>query len=433
MVRALALLSVVLLAACAKPAEGPSVRLQVFGDPVETRAYQELIAAYQAKTAGAKIDLIAVGRQGDHMAKLATSFAAGDPPELFVLNFRRFGQFAAKDVLEPLGPVMTARGLWNEEEFYPQPVEAFQYEGVQQCLPQNASSLVVYWNRKLFAQAKAEPPKADWALRDLLTAAFKIQAFSRSADGKGVYGLGFDPTLIRLAPFIWSFRGELVDDLHQPTQITLEGTSPLALTFVKSLIQRYRVVPPLAAYKAEHHESRFVRGGLGMLLDSRRLTTTLRAHPELDWDVAPFPRLGAPVSVLHADAYCMARAAKDKTAAMNFIAFALGDEGQAILARTGRIVPSRIRVAQSPAFLDPLLPPASAQVFLDALPHLRRTPNMAQWHEIETKADVLLEEWFYETAGTRGGGEQEGAMAEVAFIARLREALQPVLDRGKPK
>ncbi|MEK6806199.1 MAG: sugar ABC transporter substrate-binding protein [Pseudomonadota bacterium] len=432
MVRTLVVLGLVgLLAACGKSQQAPAVRLQVFGDPLEIRAYQELINAYRAKNPAAKIELIPVGRQNDHMAKLATSFAAGDAPELFVLNFRRFGQFATKDVLEPLGPAMKARGLWNEHEFYPQPVEAFQYEGVQQCLPQNASSLVVYWNRRLFAQAKLEAPKPDWTMRDLLTAAFKLQAFSRTPEGKGVYGLGFDPTLIRLAPFIWSFRGELVNDLHRPTQITLDGSAPLGLSFVKSLIQRYRVVPPLAAYKAEHHESRFVRGGLGMLLDSRRLTPTLRAHPELDWDVAPFPRLGAPVSVLHADAYCMAKSTRNKTAATDFVAFALGDEGQAILARSGRIVPSRISVAQSPVFLDPTQPPASAQVFLDALPHLKRTPNIAEWHEIETKADVLLEEWFYESRPQ--AGEQEGAFAEIAFIVLLRDALQPVLDRSQKK
>ncbi len=432
MVRTLVLIGFIgLLAACGKSPGSAPVRLQVFGDPLEIKAYQDLIEAYRAKHPAAKIELIAVGKQKDHMAKLATSFAAGDAPEIFILNFRRFGQFAAKGVLEPLGPAMQARGLWNESEFYPQPVEAFQYDGVQQCLPQNASSLVVYWNKKLFAQARLEAPKPDWTMRDLLTAAFKIQAFARTQEGKGVYGLGLDPTLIRLAPFIWSFRGELVNDLRQPTRITLDGAAPLALSFVKSLIQRYRVVPPLAAYKAETHEARFVRGGLGMLLDSRRLTTTLRAHRELDWDVAPFPRLGAPVSVLHADGYCMAKSTRDPTAATDFIAFALGEEAQALLTKNGRLVPSRISVAQSPAFLDPTQPPASAQVFLDAIPQLRRTPNIAEWHEIETKADTLLEEWFYESRPQ--AGESEGAFAEMAFIVRLREALQPVLDRSRKK
>lgn len=432
MVRTLAAVLVVLAAACGK-SEAPPVRLQVFGDPVETQAYRALVNAYRTEKPQANIELIPVGKQNDHMAKLSTGFAAGDPPELFVLNFRRFGQFAAKDVLEPLGPALQARGLWNADDFYAPPVEAFQYNGVQQCVPQNASSLVVYYNKRLFQQAGALLPHAEWTMREMLTAAFKIQAFARTPEGKGVYGIGLDPLLIRLAPFIWSFNGELVDNTQNPTRITLDGSAPLGLTFVKSLIQRYRVVPPLAAYKAESSESRFIRGGLGMVFESRRFTTTLRTHPELDWDVAPFPRLQAPVSSLHADAYCLAKAAKNKDAAMDFVGFALSEKGQAILAQSGRIVPARRSVAESPVFLDPTQPPASAQVFLDAIPVLKRTPNIAEWHEIETKADILLEEWFYENPALMTSGEQEGAMAEIAFIVRLRDALQPVLDRNQKK
>lgn len=432
MVRALAVLAVVMAMASCGKSEAP-LRLQVFGDPVETQAYRALIDAYRAQNPAAAVELIPVGKQNDHMAKLSTGFAAGNPPELFVLNFRRYGQFAAKDVLEPLGPAMQARGLWNPDDFYAPPVEAFQYNGVQACLPQNASSLVVYYNKKLFQQAGAPLPHAEWSMREMLNAALKIQAFARTPEGKGVYGIGLDPLLIRLAPFIWSFNGELVDNTQNPTRITLDGSAPLGLTFVKSLIQRYRVVPPLAAYKAESSESRFIRGGLGMVFESRRFTTTLRTHPELDWDVAPFPRLQAPVSSLHADAYCMSKATKNKDAAMNFVAFALSEQGQALLSQSGRIVPARQSVAESPAFLDPTRPPASARVFLDAIPTLKRTPNIAEWHEIETKADILLEEWFYENPALMGSGEQEGAMAELAFIVRLRDAVQPVLDRNKQK
>lgn len=432
MVRTLILVAAALLAACGKSGEHP-LRLQVFGDPLETRAYQQLVDAYHATSRKTKVELIPVGKQNDHMAKLSTGFAAGDPPELFVLNFRRFGQFAAKGVLEPLGPALQARGLWNPDDFFAPPVEAFQYDGVQACVPQNASSLVVYYNKALFQQAGAAMPHAEWNMREMLSAALKLQAFARTPEGKGVYGIGLDPLLTRVVPFIWSFGGELVDDTPKPTRITLDGSAPLGLTFVKSLMQRYRVVPPLAAYKAESSEARFVRGGLGMIFDSRRLTTTLRAHPELDWDVAPFPRLQGPVSSLHADAYCMAKATKNKDAAMDFIAFALGEQGQALLSKTGRLVPARRSVAQSPAFLDPTQPPASAQVFLDAIPTLKRMPNIAEWHEIETKTDILLEEWFYENPALMGSGEQEGAMAEVAFIVRLRDALQPVLDRNKTK
>ena len=36
------------------------------------------------------------------------------------------------------------------------------------------------------------------------------------------YGLGVEPSIIRLTPFVWSNGGELVDDEENPTRLTLD-------------------------------------------------------------------------------------------------------------------------------------------------------------------------------------------------------------------
>ena len=105
-----------------------------------------------------KVEFIPVGNQRDHMTKLTTGFAGGDPPDLFLINFRRFGQFAGKDVLEALGPRMAERGRLKESDLFEQATEAFRYNGTLMCIPQNVSSLVVYYNRTLFEQARVPPP-----------------------------------------------------------------------------------------------------------------------------------------------------------------------------------------------------------------------------------------------------------------------------------
>lgn len=372
------------------------IRLQAFGDPAELEAYHQLITAFEQGHPGIKVEFIPVGKQKDHMAKLATSFAAGEPPDLFLINFRRYGQFAAKGVLEPLGMRLTARGTYVEEDFYPQPLEAFRYDGLLMCAPQNVSSLVVYYNRTQFQEQGLPLPHADWTWSDFLAAG---KALTRDRDGDGrmdVYGLGFEPILIRVAPFVWQAGGQLVDDLRRPTRFTLDTPEAReALDFVHSWYVQHRIVPPLVENKSEDHESRFARGGLGMILHSRRYTATLRSVQGLDWDVAPLPRHRSAATVLHADAYCMARASKAKDAAYQFVEFAVGETGAAIIARSGRTVPVRRSVAESPAFLDPTQPPASAHVFLDSLQTLQRTPNIPEWNEIETRVDPLVEEWYF--------------------------------------
>ncbi|MES2682211.1 MAG: sugar ABC transporter substrate-binding protein [Pseudomonadota bacterium] len=414
--------------AAGKTAAGGPVRLQIFGDPAEITAYRELIAAYESKHPGRKVELIPVGKQSDHMAKLSTAFAAGNPPDLFILNFRRFGQFAGRGALAPLGPMMSADGRYQAEDFYPQPVEAFDFQGTQYCLPQNVSSLVVYYNRTLFKAAGVEEPKDDWRFSDLLAAAQKLR---RDTDGDGktdVWGVAIQPSLIRIAPFIWGMKGALVDDLNKPSLLRIDGGNAVhAMAMVKSLVTDYRVMPGQAETYAEDADSRFARGGVAMLFQSRRYTATLRdlGDKAPDWDVAPFPLMREPVGVLHADAYCMAAKAASPVDAQAFVEYALSVEGQALLAKSGRTVPSRISVATSPAFLDPTRAPRRAQVFLDAIPHLRRTPNTARWHEVESRADVLLDEWLYEPPAP---GEAEGVVGSSLAAARLiAKTVQPIL------
>ena len=373
-----------------------TVGLQAFGDPAELAAYKELIAQFEQRTPDVRVEFIPVGNQRDHMTKLTTAFAGGDPPDLFLINFRRFGQFAGKQVLDALGPRLAERGHLKESDLFEQPAEAFRYNGMLMCIPMNASSLVVYYNRTLFEQGRVPLPKPDWKWEDFLAAA---QALTKDNDGDGkidTYGLGFEPTLIRVAPFIWQAGGDIVDDLHHPTRFTLDSSAAReALDFIRSWYVRYKVVPPLAESKSETHDARFARGGLGMILQSRRYTATLRTIHNLEWDVAPLPSQQQTATVLHSDAYCLAKSSPRKDAAYRFIEFAMSTEGSTLIAKTGRTVPSVKAVAEGPAFLDPAAPPRSARVFLDSILHMRRTPNIATWNEIESRVDPMIEDWFY--------------------------------------
>jgi multiple sugar transport system substrate-binding protein len=181
------------------------------------------------------------------------------------------------------------------------------------------------------------------------------------------------------------------------------------------------VAPSQQEAASEGYEERFARGGLAMLLESRRTTASLRAVPDLAFDVAPLPRDAERATVLHSDAYCMARASERKDDAFRFIAYALGPEGASVIARTGRTVPSIRSVATSEAFLDPSQEPASAQVFLDNIQIMRRVPNIATWNEIETKADVRVEEWYY----GRERPEQLGIEIDFDTRALFAEAPPP--------
>jgi len=412
---ALALAAFALVAAaCPKPGPPPSpspgelsgeVSFMVFGDPEELQSFRDAIDAFRDVAPNVTVNLVEASDRSDLIARLSTSFSAGAPPDLFLLNYRFYAQFAARGVIEPIEPYVEGSEAFSVEDFYEPPMEAFTFDGRLTCLPQNVSSLVVYYNRDAFADAGVVRPDAGWTWDDMVSAAQSLTIDEGNDGTVDQYGLGVDPDIIRLAPFVWSNGGEVIDDEENPTRFTLD--TPEAQEAFQKFVDLRRVhlvVPNEEEIESEDHESRFLNGTTAMVMSSRRSTPVFRTITDFEWDVAPIPVLSEPSGILHSDAYCITRASKNKDAAWAFMEFALGPEGQRITSAVGRTVPSLVEVAESRAFLDPSVAPVSSQVFLDTIPVIRRVPNISTWPEIEDAVNPILEVAFYET-----GDVQEAA------------------------
>jgi len=368
----------------------------IFGDTAEKAAYEQLVAAFEERHPAIDVSLIHIPGQSDYRQRLGVDFAAGTPADVVLLNYRRYAAYAARGALEPLGPYLERSTLIDQADFYQESIQPFVWEGQLMCIPQNLSSLVVYYNRDLFRAAGLSDPSADWTWEEFLAAA---QALTRDTDGDGAtdqYGLGTEVSIFRAAPFIWQNGGELVANPEAPTRLALDSPAAReALQWFVDLQVRHKVVPDAVAEAAEDSESRFLNGRLGMFLNSRRGVPTYRTIESFDWDVAPLPQGKQKAGILHADAYCMPAVSENKAAIWTFIEFANAAEGQHIIAASGRTVPSLRAVAESPTFLNPGQKPANSQVFLDVIPWIRTVPIMAGWAEIEELSAEELSRAYY--------------------------------------
>ncbi|MDQ4006252.1 MAG: sugar ABC transporter substrate-binding protein [Actinomycetota bacterium] len=372
------------------------ISVLVWGEPEELQGYRDIVTEFEAGHPRLDVKLIETADRDDLLTRLSTSLAGGTPPDLFLLSYRFVGQYAARGALEPIQSRLESSAAFERDDFYEKALEAFTFDGVLTCLPQNISSLVVYYNRDMFEEIGLTEPKAGWTWNDMVGAA---QQLTRDEDGDGrpeQYGLGVESSIIRVAPFIWSNGGTLVDDTTQPTGFDI--TSPAAVEVLDAffaLRERHGVIPTEREIEAQDDETRFLNGTTAMILASRRETPSFRTITDFDWDVAPLPVFRTPAGILHSDAYCMTTASANKDAAWRFMEFALGPEGQRITAEAGRTVPSLIEVAESEAFLDPSAKPANSRVFLDTIPTIQRVPNISTWPEIEERADEILEVGMY--------------------------------------
>ena len=93
---------------CSRPAAatpevaGGPVQLLVFGAPEELAAYRTLVDAYKRSVPGSDVQIIEASDRSDLIARLSTSIAGGSPPDVFLMNYRFYGQFATKGAIEPL-------------------------------------------------------------------------------------------------------------------------------------------------------------------------------------------------------------------------------------------------------------------------------------------------------------------------------------------
>jgi multiple sugar transport system substrate-binding protein len=368
----------------------------VFGDAAERDAYLNLVEAFHQEHENIHVEVTHIPSQSDYRTRLVTDFAAGQPPDISLMNYRRFGSFAAQDQLEPLGPYLDRSQLIQAEDFYPNVIEPFKWQSTLMCLPQNISSLVIYYNKDLFDAAGVPYPPNKWKWEDFLATAI---ALTQDSDGDGrmdQYGVGIEPTLFRLAPFVWQNGGVIVDNDLSPTRLTLTRfPSQEALQWFVDLRLVHGVVPTREEEASQDSESRFIAGTTAMYFNSRRGTPSYREIESFAWDIAPLPDGVTSAGILHSDAYCLSKSTANKDAAWTFIEFANSVQGQTIVAASGRTVPSLIPVAESEAFLDPTQSPANSRVFLDSIPVLRAVPIISTWQEIESIADEEIERAFY--------------------------------------
>lgn len=435
----------------AQAQETTEIRFAFWGDRAEEAAYNAVANSFETAHPAIDVAIDYTPGQSDYYRKLATDFAAGDPPDVYLTNYRQFGQYAAADGLTPIQSYIENSATISEDDYYDLSLDAFRFGENEDlyCLPQNISSLVVYYNEEMFQAAGVPLPEDGWSWDTFVAAA---QALTQDTDGDGVidqYGVVVETSMYRMVSFIWGAGGEVVDDTDHPTTLTIHSPEAIdGLTkFISLGASGYNVVPSEEEVAAEADQDRFMRGGAGMYIQSRRPVPTLREIEDFSWNVTSLPVLNEAATVLHSDAFCMSAAAENQDAVWRFIEYAGSTEGQLLLAETGRTVPSMISVSESDVFLKGLpvsavsgspvaspegspeaveaQPPANSQVYLDNIEVMHRLPTTSTWVEVEDAFNAEFDRSFYiEDFDVEAAAAAAIANSQDAFD-RLPKVLKP--------
>ncbi|WP_201279310.1 ABC transporter substrate-binding protein [Cedecea colo] len=189
-----AILLPALVSLSVQAAEPITLRYAVW-DKNQLAAEQEIAKNFEKQNPDIKID-IELTPAAQYFVKLDAAAAGGVAPDIFWINMPYFIQYAKNGLLEPLNSDIDKSKL-DMGNIVASSVKAYQYNGKQLAIPRDVDSIAVWYNKKLFDEAKVSYPTNNWSWDQLkaktaeLKAGLKGDAFplvmDLSGDGQDSY------------------------------------------------------------------------------------------------------------------------------------------------------------------------------------------------------------------------------------------------------
>jgi len=378
--------------------QGPVLlSVSVHGPPQVVTAYAEIAARFTVAHPGVTVSVRPYESAASARTALAHEVRNHAVPDAFLAGVDDLPGLVVAKTVQPVDELLGEREVDFGDGFQRTSLEAFSAENALQCLPVDVSPLVVYYNTDLVDLTELSEPDAapvdattGWDLEQFAAAAAQVTG----RDARGVY---VAPELEQVAPFLESGGGTLVDDVANPTTLRLgSGSSVSAIEKLLLIVRDPQLTFDEDEIAAVPAVQRFRAGKLGMILGFRDLTPRLRAEGGAAFDVMPLPAIGSQVTVGRSSGLCLSATTPHPRETADFLAYVASDEGSALLAETGYVVPTNLAAAYSPSFLQPGQAPASAAVFSASVRDIHPMPAVVGWRSVELMAAPLLTDLFYE-------------------------------------
>jgi multiple sugar transport system substrate-binding protein len=375
---------------------GPvSLRFAVYGDRPNVAAYRRIAAAYSREHPNVTVRVESAADAVTAQDRLDRGFTAGTAPDLFLADQTALPSLVAAQRVQPVDQLLEERGVQFGDNYERLGLEAFSSDSALQCMPNDVSPYVVFYNKRLLvprtlALPGEEPPTAETGWR---WEQFALAARRMSRGGaRGVY---LPPRLTTLAPLIRSAGEDIVDDARAPTTLTLadDGTRS-ALEEVLTVARDPRVTFSPEQLARQDAVTRFENGRLGMMIGTRALVPRLRENPDLHFDVFPLPSLGRPRTLAEITGYCISKASLHVPEAADFLAFASDERAASMTARTGAVVPANLAALHSEAFLQPGQFPENTEVFNASIRRADPLPFTTAWSDVVSQTQPFVDRLF---------------------------------------
>lgn len=281
----------------------------------------------------------------DYFTKLTTNLSSGNVACVTSMNGQRLSTYA--EAFLPLTEEALATAGVSEDDFAPGALDIMTYDGVLYGLPFDVATMLVYYNKDLFAEAGAAEPELGWTFDD-----FEATAQAATTDQHKGFAVGMGEFQWMSLPIARSGKQPVDDDgnlaLTDPDFVD-------AASWYGGLVTDAQVAAPVpSASDTGWGEAEYAAGNVAMAVDG-----TWNAVTYLDNDAGftagmtnlPTGENGGSALIL-GSGYGIAKDCPNKDAALQVLGSLVGKAAQDVMATSGRSYPARAE--SQPLYFDSL-------------------------------------------------------------------------------
>jgi multiple sugar transport system substrate-binding protein len=397
---ALPLVAVAVAAACGRAAGGDRTVLELanWADYLEADLENHVLAGFESAHPGIVVQQQSAGTgQAEYRERILTSMAAGQPPDVFLLDNIDVPAFANRGVLLDLTPYLARLGI-DPARYDSTVLDIFRRGAAIYALPRGYSPMMIVYNKDLFDRAGIPYPTDDWTWDDFLRIA---KALTRDTDGDGQadqWGTAYDRRDFLWIPWLWSGGGDvLCADGTRASGCLDAPASVAAIRWYTDWVTTDSIVPRVFNLRRSMGDNLrlFSSGKVAMLLTGHFWIPNIRpsvTRGRLRVGFVEIPhRAGYPPQTeIFAAGLAVPTMAPHRKLSVELTAYLADSAAQTMRARGGLELPSLTGVAEAIAAADTM---GWEAAFVRAARHGRAPwgARISRWREVEAVLPDMMD------------------------------------------
>ncbi|MEA4883712.1 MAG: sugar ABC transporter substrate-binding protein [Clostridia bacterium] len=332
----------------------------------------QVLAEFMKNNPDVEVSLEAVSE--NYFQKVLTDIAAGDPPDVMLLDAEDVPFLTSEGALLNLTPVaarMKDVPGADLNVYFPNVLKVFTVDKAVYAFPKDFTPIVMYYNKGLFdSMGVAYPPKDGWDWNQFIDTAKKL---SRDTNGDGktdVWGYRFLAWVGVVKPWIWAAGGDIMNPERTKTAGYINGDAAVKTVTFMTGIEKAGYSPSSVVQEAF--------GGGGAMFYTGKIAMANSGHwwlPSIKDQIAKGAKLNIGITriphapgaknatVLYASGWAVPKNVKNQRLAVELASWLSSPYAQKVRCAQGLAISANKQVAEEVAKTDPV-----EAMFFDIVP-----------------------------------------------------------------